>query len=71
MYHHKAAHTRTSLVREPARRGAGLGLISPHTYELGDPHTDEFGSLEPESSLTPELDSYLYGPPKRQILELE
>jgi hypothetical protein len=30
--------------------GAGLGLISPHTYERGDPHTDEFGSLEPEPS---------------------
>jgi hypothetical protein len=56
----KAAHTRTSL----ARRGAGLGLISPHTYERGYPHTDEFGSLEPEPSRTREPDSYVYGPLK-------
>jgi hypothetical protein len=48
----------------PARRGAGLGLISPHTYERGDPHTNEFGSLEPESIRTREPDSYVYGPPK-------
>jgi hypothetical protein len=40
-----------------------LGLISPHTYERGDPHTDEFGSLEPEPSRTREPDSYVYGPP--------
>jgi hypothetical protein len=43
--------TRTIHIRvwlaSPARRGAGLGLISPHTYERGDPHTDEFGSLNP------------------------
>jgi hypothetical protein len=32
--------------------GAGLGLISPHRYERGDPHTHEFGSLEPEPSRT-------------------
>jgi hypothetical protein len=51
----KAVHTLTS----PARRGAGLELISPHTYERGDPHTDEFGSLETEPSRTREPDSYV------------
>jgi hypothetical protein len=39
-----------------AWRGAGLGLISPHT--------DEFGSLESKPSRTREPDSYVYGPPK-------
>jgi hypothetical protein len=42
--------------------GAGLGLISPHTHEHGDPHTDEFGSLKPEPNRTREPDSYVYGP---------
>jgi hypothetical protein len=42
--------------------GAGLGLISPRTHEHGDPHTDEFGSLEPEPSRTREPDSYVYVP---------
>jgi hypothetical protein len=56
-------HVRVWLA-SPARRGAGLGLISPHTYERGDPHTYEFGSLEPEPSRTFEPDSYVYGTPK-------
>jgi hypothetical protein len=47
----KAAHTHTSL----ARRGAGLGLISPRMYERGDPHTDESDSLEPKPSRNREL----------------
>jgi hypothetical protein len=46
----------------PARTGSGIRLISPHTYEPGDPHTDEFGSLEPKTSRTREPDSYVYGP---------
>jgi hypothetical protein len=46
----------------PARRGPRLGLISPHTYERGDPHPDEFGSLEPEPRRTREPDSYVCGP---------
>jgi hypothetical protein len=55
-------HVRVWLA-SPAQRGTGLGLISPHTYERGDAHMDEFGSLEPEPSRTREPDSYVYGPP--------
>jgi hypothetical protein len=58
-----ATHTHTSL----AQRGAGLGLISPRTYERGNPHTDEVGSLEPEPSRTREPDSYVYGPPMIEL----
>jgi hypothetical protein len=35
-------------------------------HEHGDPHTDEFGSLEPKPSWTREPDSYVYGSPKRK-----
>jgi hypothetical protein len=37
-------------LRRPIHVRVWLRLISPHTYECGDPHTDEFGSLEPEPS---------------------
>jgi hypothetical protein len=40
--------------------------FSPHTYERGEPHTDEFRSLEPEASRTHEPDSYVYGTPQTQ-----
>ena len=54
-----------------ARQGAELRLISPHKYEPGDPHMDEFGSLEPKLSRTREPDLYVYGPPNAKYIDIK